>query len=146
MVKVRLTKDSTRREPPRPERETEPKPKPKADQGSHPTPRGMTERQWFISLLVAAGLLLLLTFRGCALPSGVGPKAKPSAPPTQTAPPSGQPGAGQEYTVQGGDTLSAIASRFGVTVDALAQANNINLNQRVILRVGQKLTIPAKTQ
>lgn len=144
MVKVRLSKDSPRRQPPpRPEPEAQPQAQP--PQVSHPTPRGMTERQWVISLLVAAGLLLLLTFRGCALPSGVGPKAKPSPPPTQSAPPSGQPGAGQEYTVQGGDTLSAIANRFGVSVEALAQANNINLNQRVILRVGQKLTIPAKT-
>ena len=46
------------------------------------------------------------------------------------------------YTVKSGDTLSAIASRNGVTVAALAAANKIsNAN---LIRVGQTLTIPAK--
>lgn len=44
------------------------------------------------------------------------------------------------YTVQTGDTLFAIAQRFGTTVEALIQANNIT-NPNVIF-VGQVLTIP----
>lgn len=49
--------------------------------------------------------------------------------------------ASDSYTVQSGDTLSRIASRFGVTVNELAEANNIeNLNQ---IEVGQVLTIPS---
>ncbi len=44
------------------------------------------------------------------------------------------------YTVQTGDTLFAIAQRFGTTVEALVQANNI-ANPNVIF-VGQVLTIP----
>lgn len=44
------------------------------------------------------------------------------------------------YTVQSGDTLGSIASRYGVTVDALAEANNID-NPNLIA-VGQVLTIP----
>ncbi len=47
------------------------------------------------------------------------------------------------YTVQPGDWLSTIAERYGVTVEALQQANNItNPN---LLKVGQVLTIPAGT-
>ena len=53
----------------------------------------------------------------------------------QTAPP-GKP---VEYTVQPGDNLSSIASRFGTTVQALRDLNHLgNTN---FLRVGQVLTI-----
>ena len=45
------------------------------------------------------------------------------------------------YVVQPGDTLSRIAERFGVTVDALAKANLIV--NRDALQVGQELTILA---
>ena len=44
------------------------------------------------------------------------------------------------YTVQPGDTLSSIAHTFGVTVDAIVQANNIS-NRNFIVS-GQVLTIP----
>ncbi len=45
------------------------------------------------------------------------------------------------YTVRSGDTLSRIASRFGVSVQAIAQANGItNVN---LIRVNQVLQIPA---
>ena len=44
------------------------------------------------------------------------------------------------YVVQPGDTLSSIAQRFGTTVQAIAQANNItNIN---LIVVGQVLIIP----
>lgn len=44
------------------------------------------------------------------------------------------------YTVVSGDTLSAIAQRFGVTVEAIAQANGIG--DPSLIRVGQVLLIP----
>jgi phospholipase C len=44
------------------------------------------------------------------------------------------------YTTQVGDTLSAIASRFGTSVEALDQANGLN-NPNLIFS-GQRLTIP----
>ncbi|NPV09835.1 MAG: LysM peptidoglycan-binding domain-containing protein, partial [Anaerolineae bacterium] len=48
------------------------------------------------------------------------------------------------YTVQAGDTLSAIAERFGVTLAALAAANDIaNPNS---IRVGQVLIIPGRSE
>lgn len=111
--------------------------------GRTPMFRGLTERQWFIGLLVASGLLLLFTFRGCILPSGVGPKSKPSPKPSPTATATPAPSqTATEYTVQAGDTLSKIAGRHGVTLEALAQANNIDLHKPVILHVGDKLRIP----
>ncbi|MBO9314185.1 MAG: LysM peptidoglycan-binding domain-containing protein [Chloroflexus sp.] len=45
------------------------------------------------------------------------------------------------YVVQVGDTLSAIAERFGVTVDELVAANN--LTDPNVLQVGQTLLIPS---
>jgi len=45
------------------------------------------------------------------------------------------------YTVQPGDTLSALAARFGTTVQAIAAANGIE-NPNLIF-VGQVLTIPS---
>lgn len=46
-----------------------------------------------------------------------------------------------QYVVQAGDTLYTIAQKFGTTVEAIAQANNItNIN---VVYVGQVLTIPA---
>jgi len=47
------------------------------------------------------------------------------------------------YTVRSGDTLGAIATRFGVTVNAIMRANNLNDANR--LSIGQTLIIPAKS-
>lgn len=137
MARVRLSRDAK-------DRAAEKDANPAANHPGYspPTFRGLTERQWFIGLLVVSGLLLLITFRGCILPSGVGPKSKPPPKATPTAEASAQPASGAEYTVQGGDTLSLIARKFNITVDQLAQANNIDLSGRVILRVGQTLKIP----
>ena len=44
------------------------------------------------------------------------------------------------YTVQSGDTLSAVAMRFGKSVDELVQANRLVDPDQ--LQVGQQLTIP----
>lgn len=51
---------------------------------------------------------------------------------------------GATYTVQPGDTLGQIATRFGVSVEALAAANSISdIN---VLAVGQVLVIPGASQ
>jgi LysM repeat protein len=47
---------------------------------------------------------------------------------------------GTEHVVQKGETLSAIATKYGVTADAIVRANN--LNNPNALQIGQKLTIP----
>ncbi|MBN1661207.1 MAG: LysM peptidoglycan-binding domain-containing protein [Anaerolineae bacterium] len=67
-------------------------------------------------------------------PAPVGGMAEVGVPPQPSPPP-------QVYVVQSGDTLSAIAARFGCSVDALARANTMaNPNA---LSVGQVLQIPS---
>ena len=60
--------------------------------------------------------------------------------PEQAASQSGEPSAEQVYVVQAGDSLGGIASRFGVTLEALIQANG--LTNPDFLFAGQRLTIP----
>ena len=56
----------------------------------------------------------------------------------EAPPPSGA--MGREYVVQAGDTLSAVAWRYGIAVSSLTQANGIaNPN---LIYVGQRLVIP----
>jgi len=73
------------------------------------------------------------------------PSSPSSTPPASeaTAVPSAAPAAGTEleYVVQSGDTLSRIATRFGVSTRALAEANGISdIN---LITVGSRLRIPA---
>ena len=56
-----------------------------------------------------------------------------------TASPAGRAGSGSTYTVQAGDTLSAIAQRFGTTYGALASANHIA--DPNVITVGQVLAV-----
>ncbi|MEO8611743.1 MAG: LysM peptidoglycan-binding domain-containing protein [Chloroflexota bacterium] len=75
---------------------------------------------------------------GCTA-SGSGEVTAPTtAPDTSGNPPTGS---GTTYTVQAGDTLFAIAQRFGVTVQAIVNANNMSNPNN--LSLGQELIIPA---
>lgn len=66
---------------------------------------------------------------------GVTPRPGASKPPQDTP--------GGTYTVKRGDTLSAIAGRYGTTWQALAKLNGIsNAN---LIHPGQKLRVPAST-
>lgn len=65
------------------------------------------------------------------------PTVAPS--PTATVGPSPQP-THRTYRVRGGDTLTAIAARYGTTVRAIAELNGITDPSR--LQVGQVLLIP----
>jgi LysM repeat protein len=81
-----------------------------------------------------------------SVPGGSGPPA-PSAtapatdPPTPTPKPTPRPTPKPRvYVVKSGDTLFAIAERFGVTVNAIIEANDIADPNAIY--TGQRLTIP----
>lgn len=65
-------------------------------------------------------------------------------PPTGVPPTATPPAQTSTYVVVPGDSLARIAARFGITVQAIAQANGIT-NPNLIY-VGQTLTIPAPGQ
>jgi LysM repeat protein len=69
------------------------------------------------------------------IPGGSSGSSTPSSPPTTTA--------GQTHTVQRGETLSAIARRYGVSVWVLARANSL-ANPSLIV-TGQVLVIPGSS-
>lgn len=92
----------------------------------------------------AAALVSLLMLVACA-----NQQTEPTAIPAPTfvvvtatagPPPVPTPGEQQRYVVREGDTLSAIAARFGVTEDAILKENP--LTDRNELFVGQELVIP----
>ncbi len=78
-----------------------------------------------------------LTIPDCE-PDSAGAAPATSIPPTLR--PATTPGSGTTYTVQSGDTLFNIAQRFGVTVQAIQDANNLDNPNR--LSIGQELIIP----
>ncbi|CAN5607740.1 hypothetical protein BH23CHL7_BH23CHL7_12610 [soil metagenome] len=65
----------------------------------------------------------------------------PSPAPTPAITPSPTEVGEQSYTVQSGDTLAAIADRFGVTMQAIVALNNLENPDRIL--IGQVLIIPA---
>lgn len=82
------------------------------------------------------------------IPSGTTPSPSPSPTPSQTPTPSPTPTPTPtpsitSYTVKSGDTLSRIASSFGVTVSSIQQLNN--MGSSTTIRVGQVLQIPTGT-
>ena len=71
------------------------------------------------------------------------PAASPTAAASPTPSPTPKPSPFTEYEVQQGDSLSAIASRFGTTINDLVTINGLS-SQDVILSVGQVLLVPAQ--
>lgn len=64
------------------------------------------------------------------------PSAAQQAAPVRAA----APAASTTHTVAAGDTVSALATRYGTTVDAIVSANR--LDSRALIIIGQRLTIP----
>lgn len=84
--------------------------------------------------VIRVGQELVIPTAGATVTSG---STKGSAAP---AAPAASVGSAQKYTVRSGDTLDAIARRFGVQVADLMRDNGITDARR--LRVGQELVIP----
>jgi LysM repeat protein len=90
-------------------------------------------------------LLFALLLVACR-PGNVSPTATPSPPPSTMTPtvvmvPSTPTPV--VYVIQPGDSLSAIADRYGISVEELSQANDIA--DPNVIQVGQKLVIPGPT-
>ncbi len=108
-------------------------------------------RVWFMRVGMIApvcGVLVACTTPAAQPPASVEPVLNVTSVPTQDtaateaalqeeAIPTPVP---REYTVKDGDTLSAIAARFGATVDDIIALNNIA--DPNALQVGQNLLIP----
>ena len=62
-----------------------------------------------------------------------------AAPPTNTAGPAGEP---TTYKIKAGDNLSSIALQFGITVEDIVKANNIEDPNEIY--EGQELIIPPR--
>ena len=74
------------------------------------------------------------------------PTEEPDATPEPTEEPeptSTPPAGGQVYVVQAGDSGLAIADAFGVTIEALAEANGMTVAELDNLQIGQEIIIPA---
>ncbi len=108
---------------------------------------------WALVLLLAAFVLFLfgpslLGIGGKADNGGVGGSPTPvateetTAEPSPTEPPAPTP---QVYVVAKGDTMSKIANKFGVTVEALLAANPQIKNPNKI-KIGDQVTIPVPVQ
>lgn len=67
-----------------------------------------------------------------------------AAPPRATASASTANGDARSHEVVAGDTLTRIAARYDVTVEAIETANH--LNEGSVIRVGQTLSIPQKSE
>lgn len=76
-----------------------------------------------------------------AKPTGSTAKPGASTAPASTSPPTVPPTVPMaEYVVASGDTMSGIAKKFGVTMQALLLANKVT--DPNLVRVGQKIRVP----
>jgi LysM repeat protein len=103
-----------------------------------------------LALVIAAiALFFLPTLLGVGRPpdrgvgGGGGASSAPSAAPSIAASPTETPApTAQVYVVQSGDTLSKIASQFGVSLAQLIEANRTTLPDPDKLQIGDQLIIP----
>ncbi len=81
--------------------------------------------------LIRVGQVLTVSGGSTPAPAPAAPSASPAAPATAS------------HTVAAGDTVSALAARYGTTVAAIVSANG--LASRAFIRVGQVLTVPGSS-
>ena len=91
---------------------------------------------------IRIGQKLLLPAHAKSLPSA--PSVAPAPAERPAARPASQPSApakasGNTHVVQSGDTLGKLAVRYGTTVAAFKEVNNLKSD---VIRIGQKLAIP----
>jgi LysM repeat protein len=97
------------------------------------------------ALVIAAVVLFMLPALlgigggGSSSPAPSGSGAAPTASASPTVPPAPTP---QVYVIKEGDTLSKVAKRFGVTLDALLAANKDTIKNADKIAVGDTIIIP----
>jgi N-acetylmuramoyl-L-alanine amidase len=91
--------------------------------------------------LIFPGQVLKLTKTTSSKPA-VSTTSTPPKPSTPTAP-STSASTGSKYTIKAGDTITAIAKKFGLTVSAVLAANNLKATS--IIYAGRTLIIPSTT-
>ncbi len=92
-----------------------------------------------LALFFLPPMLLNLGGEAPASPSPSPSLASPSIAPSPTATPAPTP---LVYTVKAGDTLSKIAKQFGVSLDALIEANKATITNPDRINIGDQIIIP----
>ena len=87
-------------------------------------------------ITIGQQLVIPAVAAGAATSSGIA-----AAAPATSVAPANTSAPDRRYVVRAGDTLSAIAQRFGMTTDAVAAQNNISAD--AIIAVGEQLVVPA---
>jgi LysM repeat protein len=92
-----------------------------------------------LALFFVPPMLLNLGGQAPASPSPSPTLASPSTSPSPTPTPVPTP---LVYVVQSGDTLSKIAKQFGVSLDALIEANKDRITNPDRINIGDQIVIP----
>ncbi len=93
---------------------------------------------------IRIGQRLLLPAYAKSLPSAPAPApSKPASKPAPAAASGPAADSGQTHTVQSGDTLGKLASRYGASVAAFRELNSLKND---VIRIGQKLKVPASSK
>ena len=102
-------------------------------------------------LIAAVALFFLPAFLGLGNPQATGsPSGSPGSSVAAASPTSGLPTevpapTQQTYVVQAGDTMSKIATRFGVPLQTLVDANKAAIPNPNLIKIGDVVIIPAVT-
>ena len=78
--------------------------------------------------------------RGSARPAQASAAQQPQTPAASSANPAAQPSDSKKHIIQSGDTFAKLAKKYGVSVDAIINANPDANPSR--LRIGQEISIP----
>lgn len=96
-----------------------------------------------IGVVTAVGLAGVVTPAAAEAPSLPGHRPMEHTGPVPLQPVPMKPATERTHTVRAGDTVSALAARYGTTISAIVNAND--LNSRAVIYIGQVLTIPGSS-
>ncbi len=113
-----------------------------------PTPAPTTPATATPTALPTATPIPTATPTAVPSPTEAPPPPTDAPPPTEVPPPppteAPRPAQARRYIVESGDTLRGIASRFGVSVEAILRYNGLSAEEGDSLSVGQEIFIPPR--